>query len=647
MTQNEVLRVSAGDVTFQVEPTGQGARLTAPNLEGAARGRFWTMSLVHGEHRDCAVRSEEQQGQARHTSDGVIISYSSLITATGERLDISLDVQVRTADDELLFEAHGLANPDVAVREFALPVLEFAPSENALEEVLYRPDGLGRRISVPRERLYEAHTEYMVDDGAGVWEQVAYPGELSMAWQGLQVAEGFLYIGRHDPEFSSTLMCSGVPPRKEEGGLWLSVNTPLGRSRFSVSPVVVRFTRSSWRAAAARYREWADTWYTGPRSERLRNLSGWQRIIMRHQHGDVYFRYDELVDVYERGRAVGLDGILLFGWWKNGFDRGYPIYEVDEELGGAEELRRAIKEIRLRGGFISLYANGNLVDRESDYFRNHGAEVAKKDSRGLDYVVGYDFAGESRTLRHFCAHAFIIACHGAPQWREQMSTVARGHADLGTDSVFFDQTGYHMIAWPCYDQSHEHAERIGQEAALRGKTLEAIRSAAGGATVGSEGMADCLVPHIDFHHGWGFAFQRENEAFPALFRSTFPEPVVSNRLLHDERFGWQDQLNYAFAHNLIFDVAIHRGRKTVDAYPEYAKRVKKLASLRRQNQEHFSRGTFEYVDDRGTLVHTRYALDQDALNVFWNHGSETAHVIEYGVEVPPHEIVTLLTGSSK
>lgn len=614
--------VDGGEVTFTIDSTGV-ASFDVGGLGTAARGRFWAMSLVTAGSRDQLVRSEDQRPRLVQGQGSLRIEYDSLLGADGVRYPVALSVDV-AGTDELTFTGEVTAREGVIVRDLSLPIVELAevPAHEAAQEVLYRAEGLGRRISDPRTRLARAHTEYMRDDAEGSWELTAYPGELSMPWHGVQTGRGFLAMSRLDPEFSSVLLGSGVPGRTGPRELWLAAVTPVWHGAGAVPPVVVRRHAGGWRAAAQHYRDWARTWYHGPHPN-ARPIRGWQRIIMRHQFGEILFRYGDLVGVFEQGRAAGLDGLMLFGWWGAGFDRGYPTsYEPDEELGGAAELEAAIAEIRHRGGFVSLYANGNLIDRATPYARTEGAAVTKKDLSGLDHVVGYAFAGGSPTLRHFAPAAFQLACHGAPRWRERMAGVARTQVALGTDSVFFDQTAYHLAAWPCADTTHDHGSRATIEARYRALTLQGIREAAEGAAVGSEGMADCMIGALDFHHGWGFAFQLEDEAFPALFRTVFPEPIVSNRLLHDERAGWRAQLHYAFVHNLAFDVSIHRGRRTIAEYPGYLELVAELNAQRDRYGELFRRGTFELVEDDMTRVHVRYALDHRRLDIRWNAATQ-------------------------
>lgn len=628
--------VTAGTLTFTIDAEGRAhvdaeGRLTAP------RGRCWTLSLVTDTQRDLAVHSEDQSPQVHSSPAELVLTYPRVTAVDGSVHEVNLTVRVRDENGTLTFDGT-VAAERVTVAEVTLPVLELAADTVTEDETLYRPEGLGRRIHEPRSRLYRAHTEYMDGDDTGVWEEVAYPGEMSMAWQGVQWGEQFLYLGQHDPEFTSVLFGSGVPPRGVEGELWFSATTPIWASQGSIPPVVLTLLDGGWRAGARTYRTWAEGWYTGPHPS-TRPIRGWQRIIMRHQFGKVLFRYDDLVDVYEAGRRAGLDGILLFGWWKGGFDRGYPTYEVDEELGGAEGLSAAIAEIESRGGYVALYANGNLIDRSSAFARAHAAEVTKKDLTGLTYIPGYAFADESHSLRKFTANAFEIACHGAPRWREEMADVARIQASFGTRHVFFDQTAYHLTAWPCGDTRHEHGDEAGNESRYRRLTLDGIRTASNAESLGSEGMADMMIPALNYHHGWGFAFQDEPEAFPALFRSVFPEPYVSNRLIHDQRDGWRDQLNYAFVYHLFFDVAIHRSRETLAAYPEYEAHIQRLVALRNDYASCFDEGDFAFVDDANGLTHVRYTAGTQSIDVLWNRTDEP--VASASRTVPAHEVLVL------
>ena len=73
-----------------------------------------------------------------------------------------------------------------------------------------------------------------------------------------------------------------------------------------------------------------------------------------------------------------------------------------------------------------------------------------------------------------------------------------------------------------------------------------------------------------------------------MYRRTFPEPIISNRWIHDCRRGWKDDLNHAFIYGMRFDVAIWRCRKVgIAALPEYGEHLKKLLDLKAEHSRFF------------------------------------------------------------
>ena len=98
-------------------------------------------------------------------------------------------------------------------------------------------------------------------------------------------------------------------------------------------------------------------------------MTGWQRVILKHQFGEIYFKYSDLPKLYKSGLSYGINTLMVFGWWKGRFDNGYPVYEPDPLLGGEDGLRAAIDEIHRLGGKVHLYTNGALIDVATDYYK--------------------------------------------------------------------------------------------------------------------------------------------------------------------------------------------------------------------------------------------------------------------------------------
>ena len=642
--------ITAGPLHLSLSDAGRSASWTLEdtNLRSPARSDLWTMSLQWGDRRDLPVRASVQSPDVRVTATGIELKYDALIAEDGTRVPVEMAVNIVSDDGELVFTAHGVVGDadDLVVGEVTLPLiaLEHGAGPDRQSDVLYRPDGLGRRTPNPWAMRMPRSTEYMAADQKEASFDFEYPGEFSMAWQGLETGDHFLYLGRHDREFRGALFSVSTRHPGHDDYLTLSATAlPLaaGTTRFDIPPTVVRAERGDWRTGVTRYRRWADEWYTGPRpGERIRGRAGWQRVILKHQHGEVLARYSDLVDIYESGVRSGISALLVFGWWAGGFDRGYPVYEPDPLLGGREELEAAITEIHSRGGLVTLYANGNLIDRRSEYFAERGASEAKKDISGHEYTDGYYFADRSKRLRSFTGPDFTQGCHGAAGWRETMVDVAASEVKLGADSLFFDQIGFHRVAWPCFDRTHEHGASTDIEAKFRIQTLESMAAVDGVDLIGSEGVTDCFIQYLDYHHGCGFAFRAEEEAFPHLFREAFPDAIVSNRGVHDERDDWERQLSYAFVFNLVFDVAIHRARGVLSELPRYGAELARLTAQRAEHAAFFEHGVFHAPDQAwdSPLVHVQYRHGDEMLNVHWNSSPTDVLATSRGVRLEPNEI---------
>ena len=80
--------------------------------------------------------------------------------------------------------------------------------------------------------------------------------------------------------------------------------------------------------------------------------------------------------------------------------------------------------------------------------------------------------------------------------------------------------------------------------------------------------------------------------FPDMFLNTFPECVMSNRFIHDDKDGFEQHLNYAFVFGLVFDVSIYRGRGSISDCPGYGEYVKKLIDLKEKYHKFFYGGKF-------------------------------------------------------
>lgn len=172
----------------------------------------------------------------------------------------------------------------------------------------------------------------------------------------------------------------------------------------------------------------------------------------------------------------------------------------------------------------------------------------------------------------------ITACHNTREWQEQLVNIGKTKLSFGADCIFYDQLGINSKL--CFDKSHPHRNRINTEPQARYENIWKIREIlSDDQAIGTEWAVDRYACSVDFIHGCGegFAYIGVN-MFPDMFLNTFPECVMSNRFIHDDKDGFEQHLNYAFVFGLVFDVSIYRGRGSISDCPGYGEYVKKRSA---------------------------------------------------------------------
>lgn len=272
----------------------------------------------------------------------IVFEWTSMHGEDGEEYSIRVALDVALEGESVRW-GYRLVNmaQDVTVREMHYPLFSVETPERVR---LTKGEYLSMDYGSLASYVDEAFTAYVASDQKYVRRTSAYPGFTALGSVNFWLLErdgAVFYCGCHD---SSFLLTGHAAERETRTG---SVNCFMERFPFLASGceyaennIVTAFV-SDWTDGCALYRKWADTWYKPPEVPvHLRRMAGWQRIIMRHQFGEVYYRYNDLVKMYEDGKAAGLDTLFLFGWTAEGMDAGYPAYTPDETQGGFEALKK-------------------------------------------------------------------------------------------------------------------------------------------------------------------------------------------------------------------------------------------------------------------------------------------------------------------
>jgi len=391
---------------------------------------------------------------------------------------------------------------------------------------------------------------------------------------------------------------------------------PPGKT-YETPPVRIVLHEGDWHAVADEHRRWLETWIGKPdRPEKLAEAIGWHFFFMKHQDGHVVNRYADLPKMAEASLAAGCPYLLVFGWQTGGHDNNYPYrYVANEDWGGAEALRRALKRCRAMGVEVMPFYNGTLANVELPEHREFGYRWEAKSRSGHPYYAG-DWARhnfDAPTRNRAMLHHEICPCQDyRPYFLETMRRIIQGY---GFGNTQLDQIAEKMLN--CYhpDHGHEHPDRafVDGLATLLPKVRALIRELNPEGVMISEGLNDFTGQWCDSSWDWN-----------AL--RTFPEPILftipwvfASLEVDALEYG---EVNRAFAYKLHLDMKIDGGDSPITRYPQFAAFVKARAELRRRVGEYYV-----YADFRDEENIERLAADGVITKVFHNRPSRKVGIV--------------------
>jgi hypothetical protein len=540
------------------------------------------------------------------------VRYAECAGLTDRVLNIRLTFTVALKGDETVWKCQIENDENIGVGEIWFPIISATWLSSEKDDYLLLPSGMGQRINKPLEKMKGKRSTML---GFSVAPHMSselspfrslYPGFASMQWFTLCNPREGLYMASYDKSLQTTcinvekkidgvrehlMLCFAKYPFIERGEKWES-------AEFVVSAYV-----GSWHVAAKKYRSWTDTWMVKPKPPKwVRQMNGWQWNSLKWQNGVIRWTYKDIPKLYEDAKLGGLDSIWLVGWSHAGNDREYPDYpyNLDPRLGTEEELKKSLEQVKKDGGNIWLYNNGRLVDPLTEWYKKIGHKVTMKTIWGNEYIDTWTYWEHGSLMDLSNNYHVTIACPSTDEWYKVLLGYAKRSRYLGSKAVFYD-FWVHLFPYLCFDKTHLHEKPAyaygpGVVSILKRVREEMTREDPDFA-FSAEGIGDAAGQYIDFFQGAGSGFQPGPEDFPEMFRYTFPEYIVSNRVIEIEDYY---RLNFAFVYGFRFDFEFNFTRGTFKDSPKLAAYSKRLCEIRKKHADLLLEGRF--VDDEGFTI---------------------------------------------
>ncbi|MDY2792404.1 MAG: DUF6259 domain-containing protein [Eubacteriales bacterium] len=598
-----------------------------------------------GENKEDTAFAEEQDVSVALEGETAVVTVKNLKTHMGEkaaeiRLTVTLD------GDHVRFSGTIRNDSDSCIDELIYPCVgEFDSLGDGEVDLLY-PMQSGERVnhivSVLKSKGGRESLHEMAE---------TYPGHLSMSWMALTDEKNCLSLAAHDPLFHvvSMRVKGDVYGR---GGVSLEMDKMCFVNKgetWEIPEFVLKMYQGSWRKAADEYVQWANTWrHPIEPTEWMKRLNGYFLVINKQQFGNECWPYDTLPELYEHAQAHGYDCLGLFGWYHTGHDNNYPDLEVSPTMGGAEGLKAGIKAVQEKGGHVTLYYQGHLMDLNSPFYKAEGEKWEGKNIWGNPYYEFYPKFCYSDVLRVFSRKAFSTICPSVTKWHGMMAERIDWVASFGADGALYDQIGG-MPPYLCFNPAHNHLNNKPSLSYTQGRLrlFPAIRERVErheNFAFMSEHITDLYSQFLDCVHGIGSTpsarqggmiagpgMRNPNTGasmMPELFRYCFPGTMITLRNpqpMMDERL-----VNYGFLFGFKFEMELRYDTDQrfirEDAAPERRVYAKKVSDLRRKYEDFLLLGTFradEGIEHANVYADTFVAADGRRAVALWNDSLET------------------------
>ena len=591
--------------------------LLSRNMDGhnyAGNSGLWRLYYNTPEQKEIEITAADATPQVSMERDTIRIDYSSL----GGKA-FALHLRIWPEEGQLRFGA-ALENhePHTVIRELQYPLIGHLQLPEGYK-LLTTHTG-GQLFDNPVRKIANVDTRALYMTPAQKFRQydLQYPRNAASNCFAFTGEKDGLYFGSHDTSLQQTW--HGLRAYPDEGsighvtedfkhleaGFYRYPNAMCGDRWSNDASVIVPYT-GDWTATSRIYRRWADTWWHhAPVPQWVQDMTGWQRIIFKHQYGEYLRKYTDLPGRIARaGESVGCNAVLAFGWWKEGMDNGYPNYTIDDTQGGEQAWKQAIADYRKGSAGTALpvknrlllYFNGRLIDVESDFYRcGSGSQVSNKDNTGREFTEHYKFTGEGTTLGYYDSRTFVIADMSKRLWRDQLIAWADRAMDYGADAVFYDQLGV-AEEFPNWDLSREYPVQDIFTGRYKAEALKEIRDHIKARNpefaLGTEWLSDCTSQFCDFVHI--VEFTALPESFPEWFRYTFPEVVWSDRCVRDDN-DVPRRVNNTLLKGLRNDIEVFRCRGLIDETPVYQQHLAQVNAIRHAFPELLLEGRYTATD---------------------------------------------------
>ena len=266
------------------------------------------------------------------------------------------------------------------------------------------------------------------------------------------------------------------------------------------------------------------------------------------------------------------------------------------------------------------------------------------DINGNEVRPAFVYPGMGEFRATYGAKQFPLCCAGTARWRNQVLSQLKQMRELEADCLFADCYGGTPYQ-PCFNDRHEHGARVDEEWISHRKFFDSAVEYCKeeNRVFAVEVVTDIAAAYTQFIHGLvNVDFKVKSDAFPALFRYTFPEVITTERGIRSEEGDFDRQLKCALVSGVRLDAELYVCRADLSRSPKYAAEVSNYTAVLNKYADFMLHGSFTVIDTSSLPYYIKrgeyYSADgTKVLRILYNAAKETTESV-CGVTLAPDEM---------
>ena len=300
--------------------------------------------------------------------------------------------------------------------------------------------------------------------------------------------------------------------------------------------LLIGCSQGDWHEQFARYLRWVSTWHrpAAPPKQWFREVFNFRQHFLHFALPEKSGLFDPDTKTFDMRTVIdadieafgGVDYLHLFDWGWDPVSGRCGDYEPWDYLGGVDNFRSAVQEVKDMGIPVGLYIEGYLVDPQSNLGKQYGEK--------------WQLLGPEKEPYTYFAPSFNI-CSWVGEWQDYLSaTYARAREQSGAVGFYIDEYGFTSPGHFCHNESHDHPIPAGPIPGEREMTRR-VREAVGPdcALYTEESPPDITSVYQDgsFTYNISSASDRWSPTHINLYRFAFPQFKTINIITCDRPLG--------------------------------------------------------------------------------------------------------------